>query len=272
MRQRPLVGHHAVEVSHYHLLFIHIRQKLADGNCDSSGKPRPLFIVINTRSKWKKNNVLAFFFDTFNLFLLLIDQAVVVCKNDTAVRRQHFDLCRSDVEVLQSPPPATTLQERHRDKDESHSLSARHNHTVGERALRLCDAAGRVSAQHNSRAARQKKNCCARSYVLSRRLQWSSGCGVCCTVSPLFRLCVFVCVTECMTASAWQIQFYVFRNPSGRNIFQVGVGLKTTCDSFPARNKHLAAAQEYLETQATPPTTTTHSHPTPCCLNLMESY
>lgn len=104
MRQRPLVGHHAVEVSHYHPLFIHIRQKLADGNCDSSGKPRPLS-SLTKGANGKKKNVLAFFFYTFNLFLLLIDQVVVVCKNDTAVRRQHFDLCRSDVEVLQSPPP-----------------------------------------------------------------------------------------------------------------------------------------------------------------------
>lgn len=63
----------------------------------------------------KKNNVLAFFFDTFNLFLLLIDQVVVVCKNDTAVPRQHLDLCRSDVEVLHSPPPGPPQQPRRND-------------------------------------------------------------------------------------------------------------------------------------------------------------
>lgn len=178
-------------------------------------------------------------------------------------------MCRSDVEVLQPPPtptptPAATLQERHRDKDESHSLSARHNHTVGERALWLCDAAGRCecTTQQPSGTTKKKLLRSLVHLVASPAVEQRLRCVLHC-VSPLFRRCVFVCVTECMTASAWQIQFYVFRNPSGRNIFQVGVGLKTTCDSFPARNKHLAAAQEYLETQATPPPPTPPHTTTP---------
>lgn len=54
------------------------------------GSPAPFSLSLTQGANGKKNNVLAFFFDTFNLFLLLIDQVVVVCKNDTAVPRQHF--------------------------------------------------------------------------------------------------------------------------------------------------------------------------------------
>lgn len=99
----------------------------------------------------KKKMFWRFFFYTFNLFLLLIDQVVEVCKNDTAVRRQHFDLCRSDVEVLQSPPPPPQPCRNDFVIKTNRTPSLRDTITL------LCDAAGRVSAQHNSRVAREKK-------------------------------------------------------------------------------------------------------------------
>lgn len=69
--------------------------------------------------------------------------------------------------------------------------------------MRLCDAAGRVSARTTAEWRAKKNPKLLRSYILPCRLQWSRGCSVCCTVRPTVQaVCVFVRVAEHMTVNA----------------------------------------------------------------------